>query len=66
MIELYEAYREQMLVFSLEQIEAEHINANLALIYEDVLFVEMIKPDMAIPKDMQQINTYTCCFRDGK
>ena len=45
--ELYEAYRENMLVFAVEQIEEEHMDANLAVIYEDVLFVEMIKPDMA-------------------
>lgn len=45
--ELYEAYRENMLVFAIEQIEQEHIDANLAIVYGDVLFVEMIKPDMA-------------------
>ena len=45
--ELYESYRDQMLVFAVEQIEKERIDANLAVVYEDVLFVEMIKPDMA-------------------
>lgn len=45
--ELYESYRDQMLVFAVEQIEKERIDANLAIVYEDVLFVEMIKPNMA-------------------
>ncbi len=45
--ELYESYREHMQVFAVEQIELEHIDANLAIVYEDVLFVEMVKPDMA-------------------
>ncbi len=47
-MELYETYKENMLVFAVEQIHEEHINANLALIYDDVLFNEMIRPDMAI------------------
>ena len=45
--ETYDTYREHMQVFAVEQIEQEHIDANLARIYEDVLFLEMIKPDMA-------------------
>lgn len=45
--ESYESYREHMLVFAVEQIALEHIDANLAIIYEDVIFVEMIKPEMA-------------------
>ncbi len=43
----YDTYREHMQVFAVEQIEQEHIDANLAKIYEDVLFLEMIKPEMA-------------------
>ena len=43
----YDTYREHMQVFAVEQIELEHIDANLAKIYEDVLFLEMIKPEMA-------------------
>ncbi len=43
----YDTYREHMQVFAVEQIEQEHIDANLAKVYEDALFVEMIKPEMA-------------------
>ncbi len=43
----YDTYREHMQVFAVEQIEQEHIDGNLAKIYEDVLFLEMIRPDMA-------------------
>ncbi len=43
----YDSYREHMQVFAVEQIEQEHIDGNLAKIYEDVLFIEMIKPEMA-------------------
>ncbi|MCR5673216.1 MAG: DUF5717 family protein, partial [Lachnospiraceae bacterium] len=43
----YDSYREHMQVFAVEQIEQEHIDGNLAKIYEDVLFLEMIKPEMA-------------------
>ncbi len=43
----YDTYREHMQVFAVEQIEQEHIDGNLAIIYEDVLFLEMIKPEMA-------------------
>lgn len=45
--ETYETYKEHMQIFAIEQIEAEHIDANLAKIYEDCLIIEMIKPDMA-------------------
>ena len=45
--ELYESQRENMYIFTIEQIEQEHMDANLAVIYEDILFGEMIKPDMA-------------------
>lgn len=45
--ELYESYKEQMLLFAAERIEEEKIDASLAEIYKDVLFAEMIKPDMA-------------------
>ena len=43
----YDTYREHMQVFAVEQIELEHIDGNLAKVYEDVLFLEMIKPEMA-------------------
>ena len=43
----YDTYREHMQVFAVEQIEQEHIDGNLAKIYSDVLFIEMIKPEMA-------------------
>lgn len=45
--ETYETYKEHMQIFAIEQIEQEHIDANLAIIYEDCLILEMIKPDMA-------------------
>ena len=45
--QIYESYRENILVFAVEQIHAEHIDENLAVIYQDVLFVEMLRPDMA-------------------
>lgn len=44
---LYEAYREHMQVFAIEQIEQEHVNRDLAEIYEDVLFVQLISPAIA-------------------
>ena len=43
----YDTYRENMQVFAVEQIEQEHIDGNLAKVYEDALFIEMIKPEMA-------------------
>ena len=43
----YDSYREHMQVFAVEQIEQEHIDGNLAKVYEDALFLEMIKPEMA-------------------
>lgn len=45
--ETYENYREHMQIFAIEQIAHEHIDANLALIYENTLQVEMIRPEMA-------------------
>ena len=45
--ETYEDYKEHMQIFAIEQIEQEHIDSNLAIIYEDCLIMEMIKPDMA-------------------
>lgn len=45
--ESYETYREHIQIFAIEQIALEHIDRNLAIIYEDVLFAEMIKPEMA-------------------
>lgn len=43
----YETYKEHMQIFAIEQIALEHIDSNLAVIYEDVLSVEMVRPDMA-------------------
>lgn len=45
--DLYEAYRENMLVFAIEQVLEEHINDHLAVIYDDVLKPSMIRPNMA-------------------
>lgn len=45
--ELYESNKEQILIFASLQIEKEHINRHLAEIYKDVLYAELIKPDMA-------------------
>ncbi|MBR6451248.1 MAG: hypothetical protein IKS87_00960, partial [Lachnospiraceae bacterium] len=45
--EIYESYREQMLVFAIEQIDKEKINTNLAEVYRDVLFEGTMRPDMA-------------------
>lgn len=45
--QLYDTNKEQMLVFASMQIEKEHINRHLAEVYKDVLYAELIKPDMA-------------------
>lgn len=45
--ESYESYRENMQIFAIEQIALDHIDGNLAKVYEDSLFVEMIRPEMA-------------------
>lgn len=45
--DLYEQYRENMLVFAIEQVMEEHISRHLAIIYENVLSNEYIKPNMA-------------------
>ncbi len=45
--ELYDQYRENMLVFAIEQVMEGHISGHLALIYDDVLRPEFIKPNMA-------------------
>lgn len=47
LIETYEAYRENIQIFAVEQIGRCAIDHNLAVIYNDVLFPEMIRPDMA-------------------
>lgn len=47
LLESYEAYRENMQVFAVEQIADCHIDKELAVIYKDVLFPEMIQPSMA-------------------
>ncbi|MCR5734048.1 MAG: DUF5717 family protein, partial [Lachnospiraceae bacterium] len=44
---LYESNREKMIAFAMSQIEEERMNRELAVIYEDALFVQLIKPDMA-------------------
>lgn len=45
--ESYEAYRENIQVFAVEQISKCAINKNLAIIYNDILFPEMVNPEMA-------------------
>jgi len=45
--DLYEQYRQDILVFAIEQVMEEHISDHLAIIYEDVLTPEYIKPNMA-------------------
>lgn len=45
--ELYEQNKDQIMVFAAMQIEKEHVNRHLAEIYRDVLYAELIKPDMA-------------------
>ncbi|MCR5734703.1 MAG: DUF5717 family protein, partial [Lachnospiraceae bacterium] len=44
---LYESNREKMIAFAMSQIEEERMNRELAVIYEDALFVQLIKPDVA-------------------
>lgn len=46
-MDLYEAYRENMQVFAIEQVLDEHINEHLAIIYDDVLQPSLIRPNMA-------------------
>lgn len=45
--ELYASNHDQIMVFASLQIDKEHINRYLAEIYKDVLYAELIKPDMA-------------------
>ena len=45
--DLYEANRENMLVFAIEQVMDNHINDHLAIIYEDALTPDYIRPNMA-------------------
>ena len=45
--DLYETYRENILVFAIEQVLDGHISDHIAAIYEDVLSPEYIKPNMA-------------------
>ena len=45
--DLYEQYYENMLVFAIEQVMDNHISAHLAIVYEEVLSPEFIKPNMA-------------------
>ncbi len=44
---LYESNREKMIAFAVSQIEEEHMNRELSVIYEDALFVQLIKPELA-------------------
>lgn len=44
----YETYKENILVFAIEQIALDHIDSNLAIIYEDVLAADMLRPEMAM------------------
>jgi len=45
--DLYDANRENILVFAIEQIMDRHISDHLAIIYEDIISPEFIKPNMA-------------------
>ena len=45
--DLYEQYRENIIVFAIEQVMDNHITEHLAIIYEDVLTPQFIKPNMA-------------------
>ena len=45
--DLYSSNRESMLVFAIEQVMDKHISDHLAIIYEDVLTIDFIKPNMA-------------------
>ena len=47
MPDLYESNRENILVFAIEQVMDKHVNDFLAMIYEDILSPEFIKPNMA-------------------
>ncbi len=46
-IELYNTYQENMLVFAIEQVMEDRINNDLAVIYEEVLTPDVIRPNMA-------------------
>ena len=45
--DLYDANVENMLVFAIEQVMDRHISGHLAIVYEEVLSPEFIKPNMA-------------------
>jgi len=45
--DLYEQYYENMIVFAIEQVMEKHISEHLAIVYEEVLTPEFIKPNMA-------------------
>ena len=45
--DLYASNRESILVFAIEQVMDKHISDHLAIIYEDVLTPDFIKPNMA-------------------
>lgn len=47
--DLYESNRENILVFAIEQVMDRHISKHLAMIYEDALTPNHIKPNMANP-----------------
>ncbi|MCR5108082.1 MAG: DUF5717 family protein [Lachnospiraceae bacterium] len=46
---LYEASREKMQLFAIDQIEQGHMNRELSVIYDDVIYVQLIKPSLAVP-----------------
>lgn len=45
--DLYEQYYENMQVFAIEQVLEEHINEDIAVVFEEVLSPELIRPNMA-------------------
>lgn len=45
--DLYEANHEEMLIFAIEQVMDRHVSGHLAIIYEEMLSPEFIKPNMA-------------------
>lgn len=45
--DLYDSYRENALVFAIEQVMENHISDHLAIVYEDVLSPEFMRPNMA-------------------
>lgn len=46
-MDLYEQYYENMQVFAVEQAMEEHINRNLAIVYDELLNPDILRPNMA-------------------